>query len=82
MAKVSRLFVGNLSNGTPTEAAMREDGAMFRRFYEFNGTGKAWTKWVKMEEQYWTGEGKEHLSCGFGSYREINADGCKYRLPN
>lgn len=94
MAKAVRFFVGTLSNGVSTEAAMREDGTLFVRYYEFNGYAKAWTKWSVLNNPVWETHGtnvysgerveyaKPQLACGFRMYNEIPAEGIRVRLPN
>lgn len=94
MAKATRAFFGTLSNGVATEAAQREDGKWFRRFYEFNGYTKAWTKWAEFtpswiteSENQYTGEKIAHaaetiMSCGFNRMTEILGTKLSYRLPN
>lgn len=94
MAKAVRAFFGTMTNGVSTEAAQREDGVWFHRFYEFNGYAKAWTKWAEFTpcwvletENAYTGEKCAHanetiMSCGFNLMTEIKGAKLTYRLPN
>lgn len=77
MAKAIEAFIGIDSFCRAVEVAIREDGQWFSRVYQYNGYGKAWSRWTKDEELPRTQNGVEW---GFKNLQSTSPTGI--RLPN
>ena len=89
--RVVRAWFGYDSYGRSVEVAERSDGQFFRRALEFNGFGKAWTKWLPTTPSFETHTTNRYtdelvaydvpqLFWGFNRLNELT-DVPKYRLP-
>ncbi len=54
MSKAIKFFKGNDTTGRNVQLAKSESGHWYGRSFEFNGYGKAWSKWFKTEPELQT----------------------------
>lgn len=95
MAKAILAYVGFNSVGASVRVAQSENGAWYYREYGFNGYGKGWSKWEKLDwtpsffteftnphtgETYQAVDPTAKLEWGFGRLDRLDEQ--KWRLPN